>query len=804
MMSYYTRGYGSISNLNWNPEDSISNLSDFADSISREEADQNEWKEKQERIAIKRAEAAAKKGREQEEAKQQEKLLQEQKSEEIRKAKAEEDAHLAALDDGTDIPPWHREQAKNNKPDWLLELLVKVAEKEDADDMYLIYKRPQQLPARQELSGIKQAALEEAQNENRIYKTPYALPPKKEAQVVAQATKEELIEYIEEEIIIVDDEEEEHVEEIIEDDEEEILVDDAIIEEEVLDGHDDGMVEEEVWDDNDGDTVEEIIEDEEDEDEHFHEEIVEDTAELKELPSSDHIRSPALTTGNDASVVEEKPTPFQTTLAPLKTQKLSTPWNDAGAAAPAVNLLKPKSDSGLLPTSTTSKVPSPRPIDAPTYEAPWKTRNLKKAVPADKESNDDGDDDDDPSYQVPWKNVPLKARFQPEELKGSKVQEKLKHRSPILKPAFVVTKEQLKSSKPQEKLSHKPPLPKRSKTPTKGELESSMVQQKLRNKSIIHKPSFEVSKKELECNVVREKLSNKPNIGPLLNKKASLTPTKYELQSSKVQQKLRTKAILRKPSFEVSKRDLECNVVKDKLSKKTDISNMHALAKGEEMASIKKKLKHRNPINLKGPSDLITSTVNTINSHKEKPIWMQRTLELQRSSRDLGASSHSTTIYEPTEEAKERPQWMRALSRRQSSGRLDDQDETEKQPLSHALPWKDSPRRLLNDQDQEEKETTTYALPWKESELKSSVVQKKPQNRLDISRTMVTASTNDLILTKGSLEDSPKAKPAWMLRTLELQQSLSNLAFDNDDDNNNDKSEVPWANYKLKPSSKSS
>ena len=104
MMSYYTRGYGSCSNLDWNAEDSISNLSDFADSIAKEEADLQEWAAKQERMAIKRAEAAAKKAQEQEEAKRQEELLQQQKAEEILKAKADEDARLAALDDGTDAP----------------------------------------------------------------------------------------------------------------------------------------------------------------------------------------------------------------------------------------------------------------------------------------------------------------------------------------------------------------------------------------------------------------------------------------------------------------------------------------------------------------------------------------------------------------------------------------------------------------------------------------------------------------------------------------------------------------------------
>ena len=173
----------------WRREDSKSKLSQHVDAKEKQESAQSDWLEKLERMVQARAEAAAKKAIEDAEQKRQEAEILRQRDEEIAQAIAEEDARLAALDDGTDIPPWHRGNPLE-KPAWLMDMLAKVAEREDADDVYKIYKTPKNLPAKQEITGIKQAANEEANNCNKKFKTPQALPPKKEAEAVKQAARD--------------------------------------------------------------------------------------------------------------------------------------------------------------------------------------------------------------------------------------------------------------------------------------------------------------------------------------------------------------------------------------------------------------------------------------------------------------------------------------------------------------------------------------------------------------------------------------------------------------------------------------
>jgi len=64
------------------------------------------------------------------------------------------------------------------------------------------------------------------------------------------------------------------------------------------------------------------------------------------------------------------------------------------------------------------------------------------------------------------------------------------------------------------------------------------------------------------------------------------------------------------------------------------------------------------------------------------------------------------------------------------------------------------------------------------------------------------ASSSDMLQKKNSLKAS--SKPAWMLRAMELQQSIRNLdssssTLDGNEDTEKAKSsEAPWQNVKLK------
>lgn len=332
------RDYSSYSNLNfscssldWNPDESKRNLLDHEASITQQESAQQDWLDRQERMKQRRAETAARQAKERQEAQEREEMV---RVEAAAQAQAEEDAKFAALDDGTDIPPWHR--GDYPKPEWVVKLLLVLEQncgggeendeedEEDTNAVHRLYRLPKKKSTkkRHAESNNKTTGKKKDDNQTSIYSLPSKM--KKAGAAVKNGTtkknvaepevSEEIIEIIEEEINIeheyemegeesigeegeeVEVEETEHEfeeEEILEEDstgEEELVMDQEFeeesmsheFEEEIIehDFDEESIHEEELFE---HDIVEEhVVEHEESEEISIEEEIEEDGGSMEE------------------------------------------------------------------------------------------------------------------------------------------------------------------------------------------------------------------------------------------------------------------------------------------------------------------------------------------------------------------------------------------------------------------------------------------------------------------------------------------------------------------------------------------
>lgn len=191
--------------------------------------------------------------------------------------------------------------------------------------------------------------------------------------------------------------------------------------------------------------------------------------------------------------------------------------------------------------------------------------NNNKLPPKAADDNDDG--------KPAWMKHKLKPRVSVKELQESKVKEAVDNHKPIRQSSIKLTKEELKSNIVQQKLAKRPSLmdkkapakseemewmkaklkpggdTKRSNTPTieeeepawmkhklkprvsVKELQTSSVQEKLGKKQPIRKPSIKLSKEELTQNVVKQKLANRPS---LVDKKAPAKSEEMEWMKQKL------------------------------------------------------------------------------------------------------------------------------------------------------------------------------------------------------------------------------------------------------------------------------
>jgi len=378
----------------------------------------------------------------------------------------------------------------------------------------------------------------------------------------------------------------------------------------------------------------------------------------------------------------------------------------------------------------------------------------------------------------------------PEGHLASSVHYNVEAKTGIVKPAFVLAKEQLKSSQPCEKLELEPAMPRPSFAVTARELQTSVVKDKLDHKPALRKPSFVVTTNELKTNIVTGRLEHRP--------------------------------ALRKPAFAVSVKELESSAVKDKLSAKPKLSALHAPAKEADFTSMKNKHKHREELCLNGAFALVSS-VNGALQNPGKPAWAQRDLILRQSSRkilDGEIGPDGKVLASPLDVSK-----VREATEDPTEAESDEEEDS-----NYTLPWKESrpkPRISVEDlKSSHVQEILQRKQPLQKpffsvspNELMANEVNQKLKLKPDLRGKKAVATSADMLKTRknlkhfctsgpsdlissANLDDSTgRSRPAWMLRTMELQQSLRSLNC-NETKQEKVPYEAPWKNVKLKSNAK--
>lgn len=215
--------------------------------------------------------------------------------------------------------------------------------------------------------------------------------------------------------------------------------------------------------------------------------------------------------------------------------------------------------------------------------------------------------------------------------------------------------------------------------------------------------------------MMRDKL--KPRVSP------------EDLTTNIVQDKLKKKQPLKKPSLEISKDQLETNKVRAKLASRPSIVDKKAPVKKEEMEWMKKKLKPR------GESTAASASVSSGQSpsiapsnpiaNKEKPDWMQRASSLQQKAKDAQQSTIAADAAKD-EKVEEKPWLMRG---------------------------KHKPRVTPDD-------------------LKSSKVQEKLENKPQLKKPAVPVTSDELLHSKVSEKlanrpDMPQRKSEFKVEEME-------------------------------------
>lgn len=307
-----------------------------------------------------------------------------------------------------------------------------------------------------------------------------------------------------------------------------------------------------------------------------------------------------------------------------------------------------------------------------------------------------GSDDGKPD----WMKHKLKPRISTQDLQTSKVQEKLENKQPIRKASIVLSQEELTKNKVMEKLAKQPSL-REKKAFVKTE-EMEWMKQKLRPRGeprvtttpisptataskiitssgtmtttipavasnldddkpawMSHKLKPRVSAAELQSSKVQEKLESKPQL-----QKSVLQISSKDLSSSKVAEKLGNRPEIRKSALQISSKDLSQSKVTEKLAQRPSISDKKSPMKKEEMEWMKQKLK---PSSQRQGS--VTSTTSGNEDDGARPEWMKKAqrrlsgkFENSEDNPPSATSSSSESLpgspKKTVEEKDKRPSWL--------------------------------------------------------------------------------------------------------------------------------------------------
>lgn len=747
-------------------EGSSSSLFEHVESQKKRTSVKADWLELRNHLFQSRAETEREEERLERERREHEAELALQQQEVAAQAYAAERARLDALDDGSDIPPWHRSSDRELKPTWLIELLVKTAQKEDADEVYLQYKN---WPVKQELEGIKQA-YEEMDNSQKKYKTPHALPPRRETQVFREGillkqqegmgeSGDEMEEVIVEEIVVEYEEEEE--EEIVEEEEEEEILEEEeeIVDEEIFEEEEEEIFLEETVHFIE-ETVhvveeeeEEICEDSDDEDSFYEEEEV---LEMSSSGSYDETEASDLTSHNEsssdsnsiasppASPIAPNPAAPKKVLSPLE---MLEQMNKPKIPTPTKKAVSRKSTrkSTSKRKSTKTKKPS-----RPSYR--WEAHSEKKPPKQSTTSGEEG------KAKLKKKKSPTKvpSSIQPSKLDFSKTpspQKVSKTVAPKTAPAKAKWAQQKQTpnttspEQPQKSSPVKPKwAPKQTSNTAAAQGGSSTVKSNLAK---WQKPA--VTRDQLRSSIVKTKLESKP---PL--KKSPVPVTKDELRSSIVQTKLKNKPVLRKPSFLVSSKELKTNVVQEKLVNKPKWKKPAVSVTKDELkrSSVHEKLvnkpKWKRPSVSVTKDELKNSSVHSKLKNKsalKRPSFSPTKVEL-KSSKPQTKLEKKTPVKKPavavTKDQLKSSKVQEKLSNRPALRKS-----------SFSVSSKELQASVVKDKLENKPKWRRPSVSVTKDELKGSKVQTKLSNRPILRKPSFSVSTKDL---RGSIVQDKLAK----------------------------------------------